>query len=151
MKREDTLEKIKHARQSHNYQLQKIKFLVEGIPLKEDPTPVSYRACGFGSWLYGDEAMLRKLIGAPTFEEIEQKHAMWHTAYQKIHQIYYGEAKKGLFSKLTGKKLKVDSLQQDKAKAYFNDLQQLTYDLLQKLGAMQKRIEAMPESKFETE
>ena len=148
MTKEDMLHKIKSARQSHNYQIQKIKFLVEGVPLKEDPTPVSYKACGFGSWMYGDEEQLRKLIGPKSFEEIEQQHIIWHTAYQKIYEIYYGQAKKGLFAKFTGGKPKVDSLQQDKAKAYFNDLQKITYDLLEKLNALEKRVSLMSESHF---
>ena len=149
MIKEDILKKLKSARQSHKYQIQKIKFLVEGIALKEDPTPVSYRSCGFGSWIYGDEEMLRKLIGAGTFEQIEQLHIDWHAEYQKIYQIYYGEAKKGLFSKLLGGgKPKADSLHQDKAKAYYNDLQKMTYELLNQLTLLEKRLSNMSDRQF---
>lgn len=152
MTKESIVQKIKKARQSHNYQIQKIKFLVEGMPLKEDPTPVSYRECGFGSWMYGDEEQLRKLIGNSSYEEIEKQHILWHKEYQKIYQIYYGEAKKGLFSKLTGGgKPKVDSLQQDKAKAYYSDLKSMTYTLLHMLEGLERRIENMPESCFSKE
>ncbi len=151
MTKEDMQNKIKSARQSHTYQIQKIKFLVEGVPLKEDPTPLSYKECGFGSWMYRDEEQLRKLMGSKSFEEIEQQHILWHTEYQKIYRIYYGEAKKGLLARFTGGRPKVDSLQKDRAKAYFNDLQKLTYDLLQKLSALEQRIKLMPESYFVNE
>jgi hypothetical protein len=148
MTKEDIEQKIKKARQSHTYQIQKIKFLVEGVPLKEDPTPVSYKECGFGSWIYGNEEQLRQLIGSNSFEEIEEKHILWHTEYQKIYQIYYGEAKKGLLSKFLGGKPKVDSLQQDRAKAYYSDLESMTGDLLSMLDSLQRRISLLPESKF---
>jgi hypothetical protein len=148
MIKEEILKKIKNARQSHTYQIQKIKFIVEGVPLKEDPTPLSYKECGFGSWMYSDEAQLRNLMGSKSFEEIEQQHILWHAEYQKIYRIYYVEAKKGFLAKMTGGKAKVDSLQQDRAKAYFSDLQKMTYDLLQKLSALEQRFKIMPESYF---
>lgn len=151
MTKEDIQKKIKKARQSHMYQIQKIKFLVEGVPLKEDPTPVSYKECGFGSWIYADEAFLRQLIGSSSFEEIEEKHAHWHAEYQKIYQIYYEQAKKGIFAKITGGKPKVDTLQQDKAKAYYNDLQKMTVELVGLLEGMERRINIMPESRFSKE
>lgn len=148
MTKEAMLHHIKSAHHSHNYQLQKIMFLIKGVPLDEEPTPVSYKTCGFGTWLYGDEELLRELVGSKSFEEIEQKHIHWHMTYQKIYEIYYGQAKKGLFAKLTGGRPKVDSLYQDKAKAYFNDLQQITSDLLQRLTVLEKRIENMSEGHF---
>lgn len=152
MTKESIQQKIKKARQSHNYQVQKIKFLVDGMPLKEDPTPVSYRECGFGSWIYGDEESLRKLIGDQTFEEIAQQHILWHKEYQKIYQIYYDGAKTGLFAKLTGGgRPKADSLQQDKAKAYYSDLRALTSTLLKMLENLERRIANMPESRFSKE
>lgn len=151
MTKEDMQKKIKNARQSHTYQIQKIRFLVEGVPLKEDPTPVSYKECAFGSWIYSDEEQLRKLLGSKSFEEIEQQHILWHTEYQKIYQIYYSEAKRGFLAKLTGGRPKVDSLQQDRAKAYFNDLQKMTYDLLQKLTVLEQRINLMSKNNFDSE
>ncbi len=148
MTKEDVQKKIKSARQSHTYQIQKIKFLVEGVPLKEEPTPVSYRECGFGSWMYGDEEMLCKLVGEKSFKEIEQLHILWHTEYQKIYQIYYGEAKKGLFSRFSSGRLKVDSQQKESARGYFNDLQKLTYTLLNMLKSLEHSIDVMPNSYF---
>jgi len=122
--------------------------LLEGVPLNEDPTPVSYKECGFGSWMYSDEVQLRNLMGSKSFEEIQQQHILRHSEYQKIYQIYCIEAKKGLLAKFAGVRAKVDSLQQDRAKAYFSDLQRMTCDLLQKLSALEQRFKSMPEGYF---
>lgn len=149
MQRESIIKNIEKARKSHLTQLQKVQFLVRGIPLDVDPTAVSKHKCLFGSWLYADEAFLKKALGASFFSEVEELHAQWHDEYQKIYQIYYVDSSKGLLSKLTGKKGKVSSLEQDKAKTYLAGLDQTTQELIKKIDILKRRINSLSPSHFE--
>lgn len=138
---------IKKAKQSHMVQLDRIDCLIRGIPVSTDPTPVSQKECLFGTWLYGNEPQLRELIFNQNFEEIERLHTLWHEEYARIHQVFYPETQ-GLLSKFMGKKQSASEQARERAKVYFNDLKNVTEQLIRKVESIEKRINALPASKF---
>jgi hypothetical protein len=147
MQKETVLNNIAKAKQSHLAQVEKIDCLVRGISITEKPTPIGQRECFFGKWLYGDEAVLRKLILNQHFDEIERLHSIWHEEYYEIYKIFYPE-NQGFLSKVIGKKHKASLQARDRGKAYFVDLQQITEQLLRKIDVIEKRVQALPEKKF---
>lgn len=149
MQKETIVKNIEKARKSHLTQLQKAQFLVRGMPLDVEPTALSKYKCLFGSWLYGDEAFIKKALGASFFSEIEALHSQWHDEYQKIYQIYYVDSGKGLLSKLLGKKAKISSLDQDRVQTYLTELDRTTQALIKKIDLMKRRINSLPAGQFE--
>jgi hypothetical protein len=149
MQKETIIKHIEKARKAHLTQLQKVQFLVKGMPLDVEPTTVSKYKCVFGSWLYSDEEFIKKALGASLFTEVEALHSQWHEEYQKIYQIYYVDSGKGLLSKLLGKKGKVPALEQDKAQTYLTGIEQTTEALIRKIDVMKRRINSLSPSHFD--
>jgi hypothetical protein len=147
MNKEQTLESVKKAREAHLLQMDKINALINGEKI-ENPTAVSKKECYFGHWIYDENSNVKGLIGSQFYEKLDQKHEQWHIEYLKIYNIFFKESnKKGLFSKLLGKK-SVDPLELDKAKLYYTELKETTEELLKVLASAQRRLEALPETKF---
>jgi hypothetical protein len=148
MQKETMIQHIEKARKAHLTQLQKVQFLVKGIPLDVEPTSVSKYKCVFGSWLYADESFIKKALGASLFTEVEELHAQWHEEYQKIYQIYYVDSG-GILSKLLGRQGKVSTLEQDKAQTYLTEIEQTTEALIRKIDVMKRRINSLSPSHFD--
>lgn len=148
MNRNETLEAIEKARNAHESQMSKIEKLVHGEEVAH-PTAVAKTQCAFGKWLYGKDNHLEELLGSLFYNNLEQIHAQWHSEYVRVHQIFFNEKKKkGFFAHLVGTD-KVDDLEIDKAKLYYTELQATTKELLSVLASCERRVTAMPDSKFE--
>ena len=146
MDKEKTLESIQNARKAHEAQMDKIKAAINGESVK-NPTAVAKTKCAFGIWLYDDENHLRDILGSFFYDNMEVLHAKWHSEYFRIYEILFKDKKKGFFSKITGSS-KVSDMDLDKAKLYYTELEVTTQELLKALGASERRIGALPESKF---
>jgi hypothetical protein len=147
MTKEETVEAIKKAREAHILQMDKIEAAIKGEKI-ENPTAVSKEECDFGHWIYDDANRVKELIGSQFYEKIDVKHEQWHMEYFRIYNIFFNDKnKKGFFSKLLGAK-SVDALELDKAKLYYVEIKETTEALLQALASAQRRLEALPESKF---
>jgi len=148
MDRNQTLEAIEKARNSHQSQMSKIEKLIEGEDV-ETPTAVAKTQCAFGKWLYAKENHLEDILGSLFFTNLEKQHAQWHSEYVRVHEIFFNEnRKKGFFSALLGTN-KIDDLEIDKAKLYYKELQDTTNELLHTLASCERRVSAMSDSKFE--
>ncbi|PHQ65468.1 MAG: hypothetical protein COB99_03845 [Sulfurimonas sp.] len=146
MDKTKTLESIQNARRAHEAQMSKIKAAINGDKV-ENPTAVAKTKCTFGKWLYNDENRLRDILGSLFYDNMEVLHAKWHTEYFKLFEIFFKEEKKGFFSKILGSS-KVSEMELDKAKLYYSELEETTKELLKALGSSERRIGALPESKF---
>ena len=147
MKKETALKALENARDMHTEQMEKIKQLLDGNEIKE-PTPLSKMQCCFGEWLYSTEYNVEETLGSQFYENLDRQHQEWHIGYAKIYNIFYPHnQKKGFFSSLIGTH-KVNSLEVDKAKLYYTELQEVTKELLHYLASSQRRLQAMNESKF---
>ena len=146
MTKEQTLEAIKNARNAHELQMVKIEKLIEGREV-ENLTAVAKTKCEFGQWLYSDNNHVKEILGEQFYTNIDDKHSKWHTEYLKIFNIFFKNQKKSFFSSLIGLHT-VDSMEIDKAKLYYSELQVTTNDLLSALASSERRLAAMNESKF---
>jgi len=146
MTKEQTIESVKKARIAHIRQMDKIAAVMKGEEI-DNPTPVSKTECDFGHWLYGENNHVKKLIGSQFYEKLDLQHERWHSEYLRIYNIFFTQKKKGLFSKFF-KRNSIDPLELDKAKLYYAELQETTEALLQALGAAERRLEALSETKF---
>jgi len=146
MNKEKTLESIQNAIKVHETQMDKIMAAIEGKDVK-DPIAVDKADCEFGKWLYGPDNQLRSVLGSFFYDQIEVLHIRWHSEYAKIFAILFKTQKKGFFSKIMGSS-KIDEMELDKVKLYFSELKITTKELLKVLGSSERRISALPESKF---
>ena len=123
--------------------MKNIELALNGIETKYYK-PLSKYECAFGQWLYSDEKV-KMLMGVQLYEKIESYHAQWHNIYAKVYRILVPK-EEGLLGKLF--KHKPSPLEIDKAKAYYDDLGQITETILHHLESAERRIQALPESKF---
>jgi hypothetical protein len=146
MTKEQTLQAIKKAKEAHEAQMQKIEAAIEGSDI-ENPTALQKTNCDFGKWLYNPENHMVEIIGSQFYASLDFEHENWHREYAKIYNILFASKKKGLFATIFRKK-SIDPLELDKVKLYYAELQETTAKLLQILASSQRRIAALPESKF---
>jgi hypothetical protein len=147
MDKSQALESIEKARQAHLNQMDKIKLAMEGKKI-EQPTALSKTQCDVGRWIYSDTQKLQKLLGIQFYNELESTHETWHREYARIYEILFSEKKeKGLFSKIFASS-KIDPLELDKVKLYYEELNETTNKLLKILDKSHRRLEALSESKF---
>ncbi len=147
MVKSEMQEAIKKAKEAHELQMQKIEAAMNGKEI-DNPTALNKTECEFGKWLYDDKNRMKVIIGSQFFTSLDIEHEKWHTEYTKIYNILFDEKnKKGFFSRLLGKS-SIDPMELDKVKLYYADLQETTIRLLHILASSQRRIDALPESKF---
>ncbi|WP_373004008.1 CZB domain-containing protein [Sulfurimonas sp.] len=146
MDKTKTLESIQNARRAHEAQMTKIKAAIDGEKV-DNPTAVAKTKCAFGMWLYDDENHLRDILGSLFYDNMEVLHSKWHNEYFRLFEIFFKEQKKGFFSKILGS-AKVSEMELDRAKLYYSELETTTQELLKALGSSERRIGALPESKF---
>jgi len=147
MTKDETLEAIKKARESHELQMDKIEAAMSGSDVS-NPAPPDKTKCDFGLWLYGEDNHIKEIVGSQFFTNLDTEHTKWHAEYKKIYDILFAKrSSKGLFSKLLGKN-NLDPMQLDKVKYYYVTLQEISKALLKALASSERRISALNESKF---
>jgi hypothetical protein len=147
MTKDETIRAMTQAREAHELQMQKIEDAINGRDI-HNPTTLNKTACEFGQWLYDENNHMQEIIGSQFYFALDKEHEQWHSEYAKIYKILFDDKKKkGLFSKLLGRK-SIDPMELDKVKLYFADLQETTKRLLQALGSAQRRVTALPETKY---
>ncbi|MEA1892391.1 MAG: CZB domain-containing protein [Campylobacterota bacterium] len=147
MDKEKTLESIQNAVKTHENQMTKIDKALKGDIIK-DPTAKSKTECEFGKWLYAEDNHLRDILGSLFYDKVESLHAKWHREYLKVYDlVFLKKEKKGFFSKLTGAST-VSDMDVDKARLYYSELQQTTKELLAAMASSERRLSALPETKF---
>ncbi|MEA1983671.1 MAG: CZB domain-containing protein [Campylobacterota bacterium] len=138
-------EAIEKAKAVHLAQMDKIKSEMLGKTVS-NPTAPGKTECEYGVWFYGNEEIMKNILGLQLFEHLERDHAQWHQDYHSIHKLFFKEEKKGLFSKILGKKH--DEMTLDKAKLYYSELEKDTKALLLTIESALRRVSALSESKF---
>ncbi len=144
MKKEDCLNSLENLIKLQKNQMKNI-YLVIHINKKNIPlTSTNHNECQTGKWLNSSHA--KEVLGPQTFEKLEQKHKEWHKIYQKIYDILFSN-KKGLLSKMFSKS-KLSPMDEDRVKAYYDELESISKEFIQILESAKKRVNAMSESKF---
>jgi len=142
MNRDEILGQLRAAKAAHISWVQRAKMLIEGFSINESSIPVNSTECEFGKWFYSDGQRLNDIRNNPVsaMNEIEDLHFKLHDIYMNIFKIYYDTEKKGFFSKMFGKKKKVNDEDKATAKKFFVEMEGVSKELVQALNTMERRI-----------
>ncbi|NPA65411.1 MAG: hypothetical protein GXO11_00870 [Epsilonproteobacteria bacterium] len=138
------LQDFQNMKKTHEQQVLQLEFLLQNNRSHEEIEKED-AFCNFNVWAL-DNPMLEKLLGVQIYQKLITTHAQWHTYYKKILQILFEENRTGLLRKLFSSKPSPQAI--DKAKAYFDDLQQATKELDHAIAVCERRLNALNESKF---
>ena len=144
MKKEDCLKSLENIIKFQKNQMKNIYLVIYTNKSDTELTSKSHFECQIGKWLYSSHA--KEIFGPQTFEKLEQKHIEWHKIYQKIYDMLFSN-KKGLLLKIFSKS-KLSPMDEDRVKAYYDELENISNEFLQIIESAKKRVNAMSESKF---
>ncbi len=147
MKKNEMLQAIESARETHKKQMDKIREIVKGKEV-EEPTALGKMECDCGQWFYSNKDIMIKILGHQLFERLDKIHEQWHKDYSRVYDIYQKHQKKktGLFSKMIYRNM--NALESDKLKLYYKELSQITDELFREADTALRRVAALPDSKF---
>ena len=148
MEKDNVLQELRSAKVAHLKWVQRAKSLISGMPIEKEAIPLDYTDCMFGKWFYSDGQDIALMPGMSVMESIGAKHTELHQMYFKIFQVYFGENTRSFFSKLLKLKKKVSSAEQEMAEHYYADLESISKELLDMIGRLERRINALGEDFF---
>ena len=149
MEKESITEHLRSAKLAHLKWVQRAKSLISNIPIKEEAIPLDYTECAFGKWFYSDAQELALMPGMDCIKLIEEKHTELHNIYFKIFQIYFSDTNRSFFSKMLKLRKKVSPAEQDIAQQYYEDLENVSKELLGYIERLDRRINALSENFFD--
>jgi len=151
MQKNEVLEQLRAAKAAHINWVQRAKMLISGFQMDESAIPVNSTQCKFGIWFYSEAQKLNALQTNPMdcMSTIEQLHFDLHDIYLNIYKIYYETETQGFFSKIFGKKKKISEDSKTLAKEYFNNMEQISKELVNEINKMERRIVAISDRDFE--
>lgn len=149
MTKQDMIQAIEQARQTHEEQMEKVRVIVKGEDV-EEPTPLGKMECACGVWFYTNKEMMIKILGHQLFERLDTLHEKWHVDYSRIYEIYveHQKRKEGVIGKLFFQNL--SHKQREKLTLYYRELKEDTKELLNVTDTALRRVSALQDAKFET-
>ena len=148
MEKENILDELRSAKVAHLKWVQRAKSLISGVPIEKEAIPLDYTDCMFGKWFYSVGQEIALMPGMTIMDSIGEKHTALHSIYFKIFQIYFGDQARSFFSKLLKMKKKVSSAEQEMAEQYYEELESVSKELLDMIGRLERRINALGEEFF---
>lgn len=148
MEKESILQELRSAKVAHLKWVQRAKSLISGMPVEKESIPLDYTDCIFGKWFYSVGQDIALMPGMSVMESIGTKHTDLHQVYFKIFQVFFGEMNKSFFSKLLKMKKKVSPAEQEMAERYYDELEAISKELLDLIGKLERRINALGEDFF---
>ena len=148
MNKADTVEQLHNAKKAHVKWVQRAKALIEGLPIEKDAIPVDCTECKFGQWFYGDGQYLNAIPSMDCLQEIEKLHFNLHDMYMKIFKLYFGEMNRSFFSKLFNMKKKVSENDKEIARLYYEQLLEISHELIAVIDRLERRLHAMSSEAF---
>ena len=152
MDKEHVLGHLRAAKAAHIKWVQKAKLLVSGLDVDEDAIPVDSTECKFGKWFYSDGQILNALSNNPIecMSTIEMLHFHLHDKYLQIFNIYFNKPKVGFFAKIFGTKKKaISELEVKLAHEYYDEMEQISRNLLDEINRLERRLIAVPDEKIQ--
>lgn len=137
---QETIHKLRKARQSHKRWVSYASALIEGIPVDKEQVPVNFTDCQFGQWYY-DEG--QQLSDIPEFRDIEKTHEQLHNVYMQIFKLLFVEQKTSLFSKLIGKASKINEANKTQARKLFKTLETSSDQIVEKLRTLEDKLKTI--------
>lgn len=148
MEKENILNELRSAKVAHLKWVQRAKSLISGMPVEKEAIPLDYTDCVFGKWFYSVGQEIALMPGMSVIDTIGERHTALHNMYFKIFQIYFGNSTMSFFSKLLKMKKKISSAEEEMALQYYNDLEGISKELLEMIGRLERRINALSEEFF---
>ena len=148
MTRENILEEIQKAQDSHNDQVKKIEELFNGYKV-EKPTPKDRKKCDFGLWLYGPNNRIKELVGEEMYENIVRCHDEWHIDYNEIYEVFYNKPEQNFLEKVLHIQKNMDPVTFQMSNFYHREIIVASCKLGCHLDECKKQILALDESKFD--
>jgi hypothetical protein len=142
MKKKDVIYVLENAERYHKEQLEKVARLLQGKKEKK-LTPLNKEACEFGKWLYGEGRVIETMLGLQFYDNIELMHAFWHNEYAKIYNLLFDTQKNRIVSFFLGNKKHLSATTMQEVQHHFQELQEITKNLLKALSVAKKRILAL--------
>ena len=149
MQKSEVLDHLRAAKTAHIKWVQRAKLLINGFEIEKEAIPVDSTECKFGQWFYSDAQKLNALSNNPLecMSQIEALHFKLHDTYLQIYKIYFNEEKQGFFSKLFKKK-KISDLEHEKAEKLYEEMEEISKQLLDEINRLERRLIAVPEEKI---
>ncbi len=138
MTKKEVLNRIRQAKAGHKRWVSYAKALHMGIGVDKYAVPVIETDCQFGKWYYGDAQVFSKL---PSYQSIEDPHAMLHNKYMEIYKLREQPLKKGLF---TSEK-KAKQKREEEISMLMDQLIQISNMLMESLAHFEEDVENMSE------
>ncbi len=138
------LEALLNAKITHKVQMNTVNSSIKGKILP-DSMILDKEICGFGKWLYDDKSNLKDLIGSLFFTKLDEEYTRWLSECSKIFKILSKNEKPSLLSSIFKKK---EVMKFEKATIYFEQLKNTSNNLQRILMSCERRLSALPESKF---
>jgi len=151
MEKEDVLGHLRAAKAAHIKWVQKAKLLINGLDVEENAIPVDSTECKFGKWFYSDGQILNALTNNPPecMSNIESLHFNLHDVYMQIFNIYFNKGKGSFFTKFFGLKRKnVSDVEVKVAHEYYDNMEQISRDLLDEINRLERRLIAVSDEKI---
>jgi hypothetical protein len=148
MNKEETLELLSAAKKAHVKWVNRARSLVEGLPVAKDAIPVDSTECRFGQWFYAEGQKLNAMPNMDCLDRIETLHSDLHEHYLKIFKLYFGETNRSLLSKLFKMKNKISDHEKEAARDYYQRLGEISKQLLDEIGRLERRLHAIQASSF---
>ncbi len=149
MNKSDTVAHLHDAKKAHVKWIQRAKALIEGLPVEKEAIPVDCTECKFGEWFYGDGQNLNAIPSMDCLHDIETLHFKLHDIYMKIFKVYFGDLNRSFFSKLFHFKQKVSEHDKEIAREYYDQLLEVSHNLLEVIDRLERRLHAMSANTFE--
>jgi len=149
MNKSETVAHLHSAKKAHVKWVQRAKALIEGLPIEKDAIPVDCTECKFGQWFYGDGQNLNAIPGMDCLKDIETLHFKLHDIYMKIFKVYFSEMNRSFFSKLFNMKKKITENDKEIVRDYYDQLLEVSHDLLEVIDKLERRLNAMTAGSFE--
>lgn len=149
MNKEETLELLGAAKKAHIKWVNRARSLVEGLPVEKDAIPMDSTECQFGQWFYDEGQKLHAMPNMDCLDRIETLHFELHEHYLKIFKLFFGETKRSILSKLFKMKTKVSERDKEIARDYYQRLGEISKQLLDEIGKLERRLHATQATSFE--
>ncbi len=149
MNKAETVEHLHSAKKAHVKWVQRAKALIEGLPIEKEAIPVDCTECKFGQWFYGEGQNLKAIPGMDCLHEIETLHFDLHDMYMKIFKVYFGDMNRSFFSKLFNLKKTVSENDKEVARNYYDQLLDISHQLIEVIDRLERRLHAMSSDAFE--
>lgn len=148
MDKSEYLEILQQTKKHQSAQLFKIQSVIGKILPRNSLDFLKIEDGDMGKLLYENKEQTLRVLGSIFYEELESIHRTWCDEFMKIYYIYFNSEKQGLIASIFNKK-EVVAFDIDKALAYYDDLEQTTQEMAQSIDKIYKRLNALPNSKFE--